>query len=1064
MTSKMHGFSRYRKYRLFSLATAGFSVAVGMMVIIGWLLRASVLTSIVPGLVTMKPNTAMCFVLAGIALWFLCSPAKQLSWFGRFKSITAKVCAAIIFIIGLATLPERLFGWTLDIDELLFRQRLLATQVPRPGLMAASTALAFIFLGMALLLLDWETRHKCRPAQILALPVVLIGIISLLGYLYGVQLLFGAAGYSVVAVNTGVAFIFIGTGVLAARPGRGLMAVLTSERLGGLLGRRLLPVVVCLPVLVGWLRLRGHHAQLYTVEFGTALSASSYIIILASLVWFCALWLNRIDSARRRAEERDLELAAIVGSSTDAILGKTLDGTITSWNKGAEQMYGYREEEVLGKNVALLAPPDRTEEILRILAELRKGAPIKRFETQRQRKDGKIIHVSLAISPIYNRDGELVGASTVARDITEQQQVAERLSQSEAQIKAIIDSAMDAVITVDSQQEIVMFNPAAEKMFRCSAAEALGSPLDRFIPERFRAAHSQHVRQFGATGITSRVMGTLGALKGVRTGGEEFPIEASISQTVSSGKKLYTAIVRDITARKGAEEALQLAQSRLVSALEGGRMGTWVWDTGTNQVIWDDAMSRLFGRTASDLGGGSIEPFFSWIHSQDRERTRAALENAVREGSSYDAEYRLFRPDQSMVWIAARGRVERDGQGRAFRMTGICIDITDRKKMEEQLLQSQKMESLGTLAGGIAHDFNNILLAIGGNAHFAMEELPPDHLAQTSLREIAKAGARATNLVRQILSFSRRQNPDRKPVKVQPVMEEALALLRATLPARIEIRSSFSPALPSISADSTQLHQVIMNLATNAVRAMGEQPGILEVIVKPVTIASDFSVPNIKLKAGEYVRVSISDTGCGMEASVLERIFDPFFTTQAPGQGTGLGLSVVHGIAKDHDAAISVYSEPGKGTVFHLYFPAIGKGADTAKPLLAAPRGRGQHLLYVDDEEALVMLATRSLGRLGYKVTGEIDPVRASQLFRKNPAQFDAVVTDLSMPGMSGSELARQIMEVRPDIPVVMMSGYLRPEDEEEARRLGVRDLILKPDTIEDLAQSLDRLFTTLVR
>jgi PAS domain S-box-containing protein len=899
-------------------------------------------------------------------------------------------------------------------------------------------------------------------------------------------------------------------------------------------------------------------------------------------------------TAQKQAEESlaqsQAQLKGIIDSAMDAVITVDQHQRILMFNPAAEKMFGYAGGEIKGETLERLIPlrfrADHEQHVRRFGATGTTSRAMGALGALNGlRKDGREFPIEASISQVEIEGKKLFTA--IIRDVTDRVRTEESLRQSEAQIKSIIDSAMDALVTVDSQQQIVMFNPAAEKMFRCSASAALGSPLERFIPQRFRAAHAQHVRGFGETGTTSWGMGTRGILKGLRADGEEFPIEASISQTISSEKKLYTAIVRDvtererseqqlretqeqlrlfveyapaaiamldynmnyvaassrwmadygiqggkiigrnhyevfpdipdawreihrrclagevarneadlwtrsdgaaewvrwevrpwrksngviggliifsevITERKRSEEALQLAQSRLLSALEGGRMGTWVWDIGSNQVVWDEAMSSLFGRTAEDLTGGSIEPFFSWLHPQDRERTRAALENAVREGSTYDAEYRLFRPDQSMVWVAARGRVENDAQGRAFRMTGVCIDITDRKKIEEQLLQAQKMESLGTLAGGIAHDFNNILLAIGGNAHLAIEELPPEHPAQTSLREIAKAGTRATNLVRQILSFSRRQAPDRKPVKVQPVVEEALALLRATLPARIEIRSTFATDLPSILADSTQLHQVVMNLATNAVRAMGEQPGALEVMVKPVTITPDFAAPNIKLKAGEYVRLSISDTGCGMDAAILERIFDPFFTTQAPGPGTGLGLSVVHGIMKDHEGAISVYSEPGKGTIFHLYFPAISEGAETAKAPVAPRHGRGQRVLYVDDEEALVLLATRSLGRLGYQVAGETDPVRALQLFRKNPAQFDAVVTDLSMPGMSGSELARQMMEVRPGIPVVMMSGYLRPEDEEEARRMGVRDLILKPDTIEDLAQSLDRLFSAI--
>jgi PAS domain S-box-containing protein len=472
-------------------------------------------------------------------------------------------------------------------------------------------------------------------------------------------------------------------------------------------------------------------------------------------------------------------------------------------------------------------------------------------------------------------------------------------------------------------------------------------------------------------------------------------------------------------------------------------------------------MSALFGRSPEELASGSVEPFYSWVHAQDSERARADVERALREGAHYDSEYRLYRPDKSLVWITSRGRVERDAQGKAFRMTGVCVDVTDRKKMEEQLLQSQKMESLGTLAGGIAHDFNNILLAIGGNTRMAIDDLPVDHPIQQSLAEIAKAGARASSLVRQILAFSRRQTPDRKRIALQPVIEEALALLRATLPARIEIRSGFPADLPAIAADSTQLHQVIMNLCTNAARAMGEQGGVLEVTAKPFQVSGEFIADLAKLRQGNYVRLSVSDTGCGMDAATKERIFDPFFTTQAPGQGTGLGLSVVHGIMKDHEGSITVYSEPGKGTIFRLYFPA---GPPTVEKTLAAAapaQGSGKHLLYVDDEESLVLLATRSLGRMGYRVTGHTDPARALQVFRENPMQFGAVITDLSMPGMSGTELARHMLAIRPDIPLVMTSGYIRPEDEAEARQIGVRELVLKPDSIEDLAKALHRVFNS---
>jgi PAS domain S-box-containing protein len=1293
-----------RNYRLYAAIAAYISIVAGIVVQAGWWLHITVLTSVRPGLVSMKPNTAACFLLLGIALLLLRTPVTGSTSLELARLWGSRVCTTVAILIAVGSLIERLTGRDLGIDLLFFRQTLLATQGAQAGLMAVTSGLAFVLLGAALLLIDWETPRKHRPAQLLAILIIAIGFISILGYIYGVEPLSGSAGHTAMAVHSSVIFMLLGLAVLFARPASGVASVLTSDRLGGLMARRFFPVLLVLPILIGWLRLKGQLAGYYNTEFGLTLFAASNVTISAFVLWIGALWLNRADNDKRRAEERDKELAAIVASSSDAIVGKTLDGIITSWNKGAERLYGYTEAEALGKSISILVPPDHLDDISVFLAQIRKGVPIERFETTRQRKDQSLLYVSLTISPVHGRDGSVVGASTVARDITDRTQAEERLRQSQAQLKGIIDSAMDAVITVNQEQNIVMFNASAEKMFGYAAQEVMQQPLELLIPRRLRSAHAEHVRTFSKTGTTSRAMGTQDPLSGMRKDGTEFPIEASISQVETGGGRFFTAIVRDVTERvnadralreqasvmdlaqvlvrdmqdhivlwnrgaeklygytrdealgqishdllqtefpepmevvhdtllktgtwegellhrrkdgsrlvvasvwmlerhgngdpwrileantditerkhaeealresearmneaqhnaqigswryvpgmpftlsdemynlykiprgvpvthemllsvvhpdnlgdatlqkaiesgasvfqsearllwrdgqirnvfsqgkihrdaagkvieavgtvqditdrKRAEEAVQLAQARLVSALEGGRMGTWVWDISKGFIDWDNSMAVLFGRSPEELASGSIEPFFSWIHPQDSAHAREDIERVLQEGTTYDSEYRLFRPDKSVIWITSRGKLERDANGAPFRMTGICVDITDRKKMEEQLLQSQKMESLGTLAGGIAHDFNNILLAIGGNTSLAIDDLPPDHPAQQSLKEISKASTRASSLVRQILAFSRRQSADRNRITVQPVVEEALALLRATLPARIDIRANFAQDLPAILADSTQLHQIIMNLGTNSVRAMGDHLGLLDVKARVFNVTKEFAESTARLREGQYVRISVSDDGCGMDAATMERIFDPFFTTQSPGQGTGLGLSVVHGIMKDHDGAVTVYSEPGKGTIFNLYFPAAGTAQEKTRAVAVMPAGHGEHLLYIDDEEALVMLATRSLSKLGYEVTGFTDPVKAVQAFRENPQHFAAVITDLSMPGMSGADLAREILAIRPDVPVVVTSGYIRPEDEADARVIGVTDVILKPDTIDELAKALQRVFS----
>jgi CheY-like chemotaxis protein/two-component sensor histidine kinase len=322
-------------------------------------------------------------------------------------------------------------------------------------------------------------------------------------------------------------------------------------------------------------------------------------------------------------------------------------------------------------------------------------------------------------------------------------------------------------------------------------------------------------------------------------------------------------------------------------------------------------------------------------------------------------------------------------------------------------------------------------------------------------------GCRARDLLGFFGRFRQRLGEMKRQVcDLQPVVEEALKLVRARLPATIEFRTTFEPNLPAVLADSSQIHQIIVNLATNAAHAIGaKSDGLIEVRVDTAKLTADDSRHALNLPEGTYVRVYVSDNGCGMDGATLDRIFDPFFTTKAPGEGAGMGLTVVHGIMNNHDGGIAVYSEPGRGTAFRLFFPDARPRMATMQKVTPSLERERTNVLYVDDEEALIMLITRTLGRLGYKVTGETNPARAVELFRSNPKAFDVVVTDLAMPQLSGFDLSSQLLAIRPDIPIVMTSGFVRPQDQERALNMGLRDLILKPDTIDQLGRTLDRVF-----
>jgi PAS domain S-box-containing protein len=512
--------------------------------------------------------------------------------------------------------------------------------------------------------------------------------------------------------------------------------------------------------------------------------------------------------------------------------------------------------------------------------------------------------------------------------------------------------------------------------------------------------------------------------------------------------------------------ALEAASGRLALYLANAPLACIVW--GTDQVVreWNPASERMFGYTAAEALGHNVYDLTSTPEGLaviDEVRKQHAAGHEFKDGVVIENR----RKDGSRLHCEWHFTVVNNPSGEPDSVIAFGIEVTarvrgeqERRILEANLRQAQKMQSLGTLAGGIAHDFNNILLAISGNARLAMQELPADHAAQVSLAEISKAGTRASSIVNQILLFSRREEESQQsPLNLQAIIEDSLSLLRATLPARITIRTQLDPATPMALGDASQIHQVLLNLATNAAYAMSDAGGTLIIELARAEVDAELARRSSDLQPGTYACIVVKDTGVGMSPQVAERIFEPFFTTKPRGQGTGLGLSVVHGIMRAHGAAITLHTAPGAGSTFRIYLPAIPTPVpDTAPTPDAVERGEGQRILYVDDEEPLVYLLTRILERLGYAVSGFIDAQTALDAFRADPTAFDALVTDLSMPGLSGQELAQEVLKIRPTLPIVMTSGYVRPADRELALRTGVRELVLKPDTAQALGEVLHRL------
>ena len=526
------------------------------------------------------------------------------------------------------------------------------------------------------------------------------------------------------------------------------------------------------------------------------------------------------------------------------------------------------------------------------------------------------------------------------------------------------------------------------------------------------------------------------------------------------------ALLRQIRRVAAGERALRESEERYALAMEGANEGHWDWDVGADRLFMSQKMKMLYGLSAeAEISSRSawLEQIF--IHPDDRPRFEATFKDHF-EGLTpwYDCEYRVRQPDGDWHWLHARGRCLRDATGKPVRIVGSTSNVNAQKlaqaqkeQLEAQLRQSQKMEAIGTLAGGIAHDFNNILGAILGYGELAHQQSAEGSPLRRYLDNVMHAAERAQMLVERILGFSRSGLGDRAPVNVQFVIEETLELLEASLPAGIRLESRIESGNSAVIGDATYLHQVAMNLCTNAVQAM-ERGGTLGVILECVEVNESRALSRGLLHPGSYVRLTVRDTGVGIPPAVLERMFDPFFTTKGVGQGTGLGLSLVHGIVSDLGGAIDVTTKAGEGTTFEIWLPVAGETAiphlEAASPL---PRGKGEIVMIVDDERPLVALAEEITAQLGYEPVGFDSSRAALEAFSAQPQRFDAVLTDEAMPDLVGTELASEIRRLRPAIPIILMSGYGGAQLTTRAAEIGVNEVLRKPLHRRDLAESLAR-------
>ncbi len=695
-------------------------------------------------------------------------------------------------------------------------------------------------------------------------------------------------------------------------------------------------------------------------------------------------------------------------------------GKILQCNKAMTQFLDKSYDEIVGRSCC---------ELLHGSSEPVKKCPLMRmFETRRSETTDFQIGdrwMNIKVDPYIDHEGNLIGAVHILSDITEHRKADKALRESENKFRLAFANAQDAIIWIDGESgTIVNCNKAMEDLLGRRRREIVGQHHTLFYPkDKAQEYHNLlgESEQHSNSNIEAEIL----------TKSEDIRIVTiAISTMTVEGSRIVQGIMRDITQSKRALKEIEnlakfpsedpnpvLRVSKDCTVLYSNDAGMPVlktWKCRVDQAVPEPWATRIDGVYHSGQG--------------------AAFELDCDDGHTF---YMTLQPIVGSSYVNVYG-----------------LDVTQRKKAEKakmelelQLSQKQKMEAIGTLAGGIAHDFNNILAAMQGYLELSLDDLEADNPIRNNLEQVLSCSNRAIKLVKQILTFSRKdqENQGKEPVQINSIVKEALEMLRSSLPKTIKICRRIHADTSFVLSNPTQIHQILVNLCTNASHAMRQNGGLLEVSLTDVAFESDKRIGDEYLNRGSYVKLSVSDSGCGMEKETLERIFEPFFTTKKVNEGTGLGLSVVHGIIKSHGGAITVSSEPGKGTTFDIFLPKI-EDAAFETPQLSEPVPRDKEvILLVDDEEMVVDVTGKILERLGFAVVAKTSSLDALETFQEKPDEFDLVITDQVMPNMTGTQLAKKLISIRPDIPVILCSGFPENINLEEVESIGIKKFIMKP-------------------
>jgi two-component system, sensor histidine kinase and response regulator len=807
-------------------------------------------------------------------------------------------------------------------------------------------------------------------------------------------------------------------------------------------------------------------AELYGETKRDALWITLAGLLSLFLAAICVFLIRQHQELATSVREREIQkeklhalqlLDAISEGSADAIFAKDLEGRYLLFNRQAVRVVGKPPEDVLGRDDTAILPPEQAALIMANDRRVMQDNQHITFQEELPTADGETTFHTLK-GPLHDDVGNVIGMYGISRDITERKRSEEQLRKSERYFSTIFHASPVAIaITRLSDHRLMDVNEAWVKVTGFSRDQAVGRTgmeLNAWESEEQRGELVKTLlRDATVQDFEVRLRHRSGNLLHVLMSAELIELD---------GTQYMLSMASDITHRRQTEEALRESETRFRALTEEAPEAIYV--QGGGRVIYSNpAMLRLLGASEPEelLDREIMSMIAPDFHAEVRSRIAYQRETGKR-APLMEQEY--VRLDGSRIQVETTA-VPVEFQGNDAHLV-FLRDITQRKRLDEQrslveaqLRQAQKMEALGTLAGGIAHDFNNILGIITGYAQMACMDVTPKSAPHENLLEVLRAAHRAKELVKQILAFSRQVGQERQPVSVGLLTKETLKLLRASLPTTIEIRSRIDGEAV-VFGDPTQIHQVLMNLCSNAGHAMREHGGVLEVEVRDLELTAEAMLAQSNLEPGPYVELTVKDTGCGIDAAILDRIFDPFFTTKDASEGTGLGLAVVHGIVTGYGGTIEVSSTPQNGTVFQVLLPAVKSRAAVEAATEEVLPGGTERILLVDDEPSLATVGQNVLQRLGYRVIFQTSSLAAVETFRSQLEEdpFDLVITDMTMPHMTGADLARVILRIRPDQPMIVCTGFSEVLDAEKAQSIGFQAYLMKPVVQSELAATVRRV------